>query len=54
MNINNLKEEQVLQIMEALSLISARETARWVFLQYSEQKKGGAWKRRLREQGYVI
>jgi len=54
MNINSLKEEQVLKIIEALSLINDRETAGWVFKQYSEQKKGGAWKRRLREQGYVI
>jgi len=54
MNINNLKEEQVLKIIEGLDLISARETARWVFLQYSEQKKGGPWKKRLREQGYTI
>ena len=25
-----------------------------VRLQFNEQLKGGAWKRRLREQGYVI
>ena len=54
MNINSLKEAQVLKIVEALSLINDRETAGWVFKQYSEQKKGGAWKKRLREQGFVI
>ena len=31
-----------------------RETAHWVDLQYTEQKKGGPWKARLREQGYAI
>jgi len=54
MNINSLEEKQVLKIIEALSLINDRETAGWVFRQYTEQKKGGSWKKRLREQGYVI
>jgi len=54
MNINSLKEAQVLKIVEALSLINDRETAGWVFKQYQEQKKGGSWKKRLREQGFVI
>ena len=30
------------------------ETLVWVNLQLKEQKTGGAWKRRIREQGHVI
>jgi hypothetical protein len=54
MNLLNLREDQMLKIIEGLDLIGSRETARWCFQQYTEQKKGGAWKRRLREQGHVI
>ena len=54
MNINSLEEKQVLKIIEALSLINDRETAGWIFKQYQEQKKGGPWKARLRQQGFVI
>ena len=54
MILGNLKEAQVLKVLEALSLIGDRETAQWIFLQYSEQKKGGAWEQRLREKGFVI
>ena len=54
MNINSLKETQVLRVIEALTLIGDRETAGWIFKQYQEQKKGGPWKARLRQQGFVI
>jgi hypothetical protein len=54
MNIHCLKEKQILKIIEALTLINDRETASIVFKQYSEQKKGGPWKKRLREQGFCI
>ena len=54
MNIHCLKEKQVLKIIEALALINDRQTAGLIFKQYSEQKKGGSWKKRLREQGFCI
>ena len=36
------------------SIDGVRETADWVLKQQTEQKKGGPWKKRLREQGYTV
>jgi len=63
MTINNLSKDQMARIIYALDftlkndptkVAGIRETAHWVDLQYTEQKKGGPWKARLREQGYAI
>ena len=60
MNLLNLKPETVKQIIESINhdpTIEAdvrEEHTRWIRLQYEEQKKGGAWKARIREQGHVI
>lgn len=50
-NLLNLKPELVEQILKTLEPSKDKE---WLELQFKEQQIGGAWKARLREQGYVI
>lgn len=60
MNLLNLKPETVEQIIESINhdpTIEAHvreEHLKWIRLQFKEQKKGGAWKARIREAGHVI
>jgi hypothetical protein len=60
MNLLGLSETEVAQLIESLATnpsIKADEkesTLNWMREQFSEQKIGGAWKRRLREKGNVI
>lgn len=60
MNLLGLSETEVTQLIESLATnpsIKADEkesTLNWMREQFSEQKIGGAWKRRLREKGNVI
>jgi len=60
MNLLNLRPETIEQIIESINhdpTIEAHmreEHTRWIKLQYEEQKKGGAWKARIREAGHVI
>jgi DNA replication protein DnaD len=49
--------EQLIQSMEVNPTIEAHikePTLQWCRLQLTEQKQGGAWKRRIREAGHVI
>lgn len=50
-NLLNLKPEFVKQLIEKLEPSQERD---WLELQYKEQEIGGAWKARLREQGFVV
>jgi len=60
MNLLNLTQDTIEQIIKSISndpTIEAHvreEHVKWIRLQYREQKEGGAWKRRIREKGYVI
>ena len=60
MNLLGLSETEVAQLIESLATnpsIKADEkesTLNWMREQFSEQKIGGAWKRRIREKGNVI
>jgi hypothetical protein len=60
MNLLNLTETEINQLIESLATnpnIESDEkepTLNWLREQLSEQKIGGAWKRRLREKGHVI
>ena len=60
MNLLNLSETEVNQLIESLAKNpkiaedEKEQTLNWLREQLSEQKVGGAWKRRLREQGNVI
>jgi hypothetical protein len=60
MNLLNLTENEINQLIESLArnpMIEADKkepTLNWLREQLSEQKIGGAWKRRLREKGHVI
>jgi hypothetical protein len=60
MNLLSLTETEVAQIIESLAKNPGIEsddkesTLHWLREQFSEQKIGGAWKRRIREKGYVI
>ena len=60
MNLLNLTETEISQLIESLETnpkIEADQkepTLQWLNEQLSEQKIGGAWKRRLREKGHVI
>jgi hypothetical protein len=60
MTLENLTKEQIEEILESLKINPhywtplRNETINWVRLQYNEQTEGGAWKRRIREQGHVI
>jgi len=60
MNLLGLSETEIAQLIESLATnpsIKADEkesTLNWMREQFSEQKIGGAWKRRIREKGYVI
>ena len=66
MTLTGLSKEQLEYIMQSITrnpnewnseirpLKNYREELRsWIRLQYTEQLKGGAWRRRLREQGYT-
>ena len=60
MNLLNLTEEEINQLIESLAKNPGIDedvkepTLVWLREQYSEQKIGGALKRRLRERGHVI
>ena len=60
MNLLNLSENEINQLIESLATNPSNEadkkepTLFWLREQLSEQKVGGAWKRRLREKGHVI
>jgi|TARA_R110000823_G_scaffold295223_1_gene414268 signal recognition particle subunit SEC65 len=60
MNLLNLSENEINQLIESLATNPSIEedkkepTLHWLREQLSEQKIGGAWKRRLREKGHVI
>ena len=60
MNLLGLSETEIAQLIESLATnpsIKADEkesTLNWMREQFSEQKIGGAWKRRIREAGNVI
>ena len=59
MNLLNLTETEISQLIESLETnpkIEADQKDEYGDLneQLSEQKIGGAWKRRLREKGHVI
>jgi len=60
MNLLNLSETEVNQLIESLAKNPKIEedekesTLNWLREQLSEQKIGGAWKRRIREKGNVI
>ena len=60
MNLLNLTENEINQLIESLARNPMIEedkkepTLNWLREQLSEQKIGGAWKRRLREKGHVI
>lgn len=51
MNLLNLKPEVIEKIIQC---VEDTEDKKWIQLQYKEQKEGGAWKARIREQGYSI
>ena len=60
MNLLNLTETEINQLIKSLAKDPSIEedkeepTLQWLREQLSEQKIGGAWKRRLREKGHVI
>ena len=60
MNLLNLSETEVNQLIESLAKNpkiaedEKEQTLNWLREQISEQKVGGAWKRRLREKANVI
>tara|TARA_B110000858_G_scaffold111479_1_gene127606 strand:- start:1077 stop:1304 length:228 start_codon:yes stop_codon:yes gene_type:complete len=60
MNLLNLTETEINQLIKSLAKDPTIEedkkepTLHWLREQLSEQKIGGAWKRRLREKGHVI
>ena len=60
MNLLNLTETEISQLIDSLATNPSIEadkkepTLFWLREQLSEQKVGGAWKRRLREKGHVI
>ena len=54
MNLLNLTETEISQLIESLETNQKEPTLQWLNEQLSEQKIGGAWKRRLREKGHVI
>jgi|TARA_B100001079_G_scaffold114522_1_gene98557 hypothetical protein len=60
MNLLNLSETEVNQLIESLAKNpkiaedEKEQTLNWLREQLSEQKIGGAWKRRIREKGNVI
>lgn len=51
MNILGLEPSTIEKIINSLEESKEKE---WIKLQYKEQKEGGAWKSRIREQGYSI
>lgn len=51
MNLHNLEPNVIEKIIEALEESNDKN---WIKLQYEEQKKGGAWKARIRDQGFSI
>ena len=60
MNLNSITEKQITSLIDSLAVnpnIPAdrkENTLRWCRRQLQEQQAGGAWKRRIREDGYVI
>ena len=60
MTLNNLTEKQIKNLIGSLKInpnIPEDEkegTLQWCNRQLREQQAGGAWKRRIREEGYVI
>ena len=60
MCLNGLTETQISQLIQSMEVNPTIEahikepTLQWVRLQLAEQKKGGAWKARIREAGHVI
>ena len=60
MNLLNLTETEIAQLIESLAKNpeiqehNKAPTLNWLREQLSEQKIGGAWKRRLRDKGHVI
>jgi len=53
MELSNLSEEQVKTIIRGLTGYD-NELKTYLQKQYDEQMQGGPWRRRMREQGYVI
>ena len=60
MTLNNLTEQRVESLIGSLKINpnipedEKENTLKWCSMQLREQKAGGAWKRRIREEGYVI
>ena len=60
MNLLGLTETEIAQLIESLAKNpnikedTKEPTLKWLREQFSEQKIGGAWKRRIRERGNVI
>ena len=60
MNLENLTEKQIKNLIHSLAINSEipvekkSDTLDFCSEQLKEQRAGGAWKRRLREEGYVI
>ena len=60
MTLNNLTEKQIKNLIHSLAINSEipvekkEDTLDWCCIQLKEQQAGGAWKRRIREEGYVI
>lgn len=60
MQINNLTEQQIELLISSLLVNpnldewDKEETLQWLRLQLKEQRRGGPWKARIREAGYVI
>jgi hypothetical protein len=60
MTLNNLTEQQIEMLISSLSVNpniegwDKEDTLKWVRLQLKEQRRGGGWKARMREEGYVI
>jgi hypothetical protein len=60
MVLNGLTKEQMEMIYNSIKINPTVEEGdkvdvqKWIKLQFDEQVKGGAWKRRIRDLGFVI
>jgi len=60
MQLNNLTEQQIEVLISSLSVNpniegwDKEDTLKFMRLQLKEQRRGGPWKARIREAGYVI
>jgi hypothetical protein len=60
MTLDNLTEQQIDMLIGSLSINpnieswDKEDTLKWVRLQLKEQRRGGGWKARIREEGHVI